>query len=73
MTVGTPRLSGLVNPHVPFDQPTVLARGIAALGQAGDKVGVLLVRFAVLFAVEQTGSVRRSIAIANAMPVRDPL
>src|SRR3954451_3592286 len=36
------RLAGLVDAHVPLDQPTDLPLGVAALDHALDEIGVLL-------------------------------
>src|SRR5205085_4260526 len=42
-----PGLTGLVDPHVPLDQATNLAFGIAAFNHPLDKIGVLLLSLAV--------------------------
>src|SRR4051794_21377755 len=45
-------LSGLVDPHVPLDQPADLPLGVAAVYHAGDEVGVLPLGLGILFAPE---------------------
>src|SRR6266496_4156709 len=49
---GWPSLPGLVDPHVPLDQPAHLALGIAALDHAFDEVGVLLLGIRILLAAK---------------------
>src|SRR5712692_10065757 len=46
------RLTGLVDPHVPLDQPPDLALGIAALDHPLDKIGVLLLGLSIFFRAE---------------------
>src|SRR5437764_14664427 len=45
-------LAGLVDPHVPLDQPADLPLGIAALDHALDEVGVLLLGVGILLGAE---------------------
>src|SRR5579872_5497903 len=47
-----PALAGLVDPHIPLDQPPHLPLGIAALDHPLDEVGVLLLGLAVLLRAE---------------------
>src|SRR5579862_5759159 len=48
----SPPSAGLVDPHIPFDQPADLPLGISARGHAVDELGVLLVALAVLLRPE---------------------
>src|SRR5690606_12812634 len=52
MVPRSPVSPGLVDAHVPLDQPTDLTFGVAAVHQSRDEFGVLAVRFAVLLAAE---------------------
>src|SRR5260370_28339102 len=45
-------LPGLVDPHIPFDEPTHLTLRIAARHHAGEKLGVLLLGFRILLRAE---------------------
>src|ERR1700733_9638333 len=44
-----PPSTGLLHPHIPFDQPANLTLGIAACRHPRDKLAVLLFGIAVLF------------------------
>src|SRR5713101_3580524 len=46
------RLTGLVDPHVPLDEPPDLTLGIAALDQPLDEIGVLLFGLRILLTAE---------------------
>src|SRR5712692_3427703 len=47
-----PRLPGLVDPHIPFDEPAHLALRIAARHHPGEKLGVLLLGLRVFLRAE---------------------